>query len=148
MLDKLKFTGEVTIRRYCEKTGESLEERVIKNLVVSAGLAWIASRMVGTPDVMSHMAVGSGIVAAADANTSLDTEITRVAMTSVTAVGGVVTYIASYPAGVATGALTEAGILNAAANGTLLARTVFPVVNKGVDDGISITWVITASKLP
>ena len=115
-IEKLKFTGVVTIRRFNEKTGETLEERVIKNLVVTAGLAWIASRMVGAPAVMSHMAVGTGAVAPADANTSLGAELTRVALTSSTAVGGVVTYVASYPAGVGTGALTEAGILNAAAN--------------------------------
>lgn len=146
-LEKLKFTGEVTIRRYNEKTGETLEERVIKNLVVSGGLAWIASRMVAAPAVMSHMAVGSGVVAATDADTALGNEITRVALTSATAAMGVVTYVAAYPAGVGTGALTEAGLLNAAADGTLLARTVFPVVNKGAEDGISITWAITAAKV-
>lgn len=145
--EKLKFTGVVTIRRYNEQTGETLEERVIKNLVVTAGLAWIASRMVGAPSTMSHMAVGSGNVAAVDADTALGAEITRVALTSATPVGAVVTYIAAYPAGVGTGAITEAGILNAAADGTLLARTVFPVVNKGANDAISITWVITAAKV-
>lgn len=146
-IEKLKFTGVVTIRRFNEQTGETLEERVIKNLVVTAGLAWIASRMVGAPAVMSHMAVGTGAVAPADANTALGAELTRVALASSTAVGGVVTYVASYPAGVGTGALTEAGILNAATGGTLLARTAFPVVNKGVNDAISITWAITAAKV-
>lgn len=145
--EKLKFTGVVTIRRYNEQTGETLEERVIKNLVVSTGLAWIIARMAGAPDVMSHMAVGSGNVAAADEDTVLGNEITRVALTSTSPVGPVVTYIAAYPAGVGTGALTEAGILNAAVDGTLLARTVFPVVNKGVNDAISITWAITAAKV-
>lgn len=145
-IEKLKFTGVVTIRRFNEKTGETLEERVIKNLVVSSGLAWIAARMVGTPDVMSHMAVGSGTVAAADEDIALGDELTRVILASANAAAGVVTYVAAYPAGVATGALTEAGIFNAAANGTMLARTVFPVVNKGAEDAISITWAITAAK--
>lgn len=146
-IEKLKFTGVVTIRRYNEQTGEMLEERVIKNLVVSAGLAWITARMTGAPAAMSHMAVGSGNVAAADADTALGNEITRVALTSATPSGATITYIAAYPAGVGTGALTEAGILNAAAAGTLLARTVFPVVNKDVNDAISITWAITAAKV-
>ena len=146
-MEKLKFTGVVTIRRYNEKTEETLEERVIKNLVVSAGLAWIIARMAGAPAVMSHMAVGTNAVAAADANTALGAELTRVALTSATPSGAKITYIASYPAGVGTGALTEAGILNAATGGTLLARTVFPVVNKGANDAISITWAITAAKV-
>ena len=146
-IEKLKFTGIVTIRRYNEQTGETLEERVIKNLVVSAGLAWIIARMTSAPAVMSHMAVGTNAVAAADANTALGAELTRVALTSATPSGATITYIAAYPAGVGTGALTEAGILNAAAAGTLLARTVFPVVNKDVNDAISITWAITAAKV-
>ena len=44
-----------------------------------------------------------------------------------------------------TGAVTEAGIFNASSGGTMLCRTVFAVVNKGADDGMSITWQITVS---
>lgn len=145
--EKLKFTGEVTIHRYNEKTGDTLEKIVIKNLVVSAGLAWIASRMTAVPAAMSHLAVGSGNVPAADSDTALGAEVTRIELTSATAALGVATYIAVYPAGVGTGALTEAGLFNAAVDGTMLARTVFPVVNKGAEDVISITWAITASKV-
>ena len=43
----------------------------------------------------------------------------------------------------ATGAVTEAGIFNAASGGTMLCRTVFSVVNKGADDSLSVTWTIT-----
>jgi hypothetical protein len=57
----------------------------------------------------------------------------------------VVTYVASFGAGTGTGAVTEAGILNASSGGTLLCRTEFSVVNKGADDSMSITWTITVS---
>jgi hypothetical protein len=57
----------------------------------------------------------------------------------------VTTYVASFPAGTGTGAVTEAGIFNASSAGTMLCRTVFGVVNKGVDDAMSITWAITVS---
>ena len=144
-LEKLKFNGVVTIRRYNEASGETLEEKVIKNLVVDAGIAWIISRMNSSPAVMSHMAVGTNSTAAAAANTALGAELSRVALTSSNNVGGTITFVASYPAGTGTGALTEAGIFNAAAAGTMLARTVFPVVNKGSGDAVSITWAITAS---
>ena len=143
--DKIKFIGEVTIRRYNESTGETLEEKTIPNLVVGSGLEWIAGRMAGTQTAMSHMAVGSDNTAALGNQLTLGNEITRVALVSTTPNANSVTYIASFPAGVGTGALTEAAILNAAANGTMLCRTVFPVVNKGVGDAISITWVITAA---
>ena len=44
-----------------------------------------------------------------------------------------------------TGAITEAGILNAASAGTLLCRTVFSVINKGASDSMTVTWTITIS---
>lgn len=144
-IEKLKFTGEVTIRRYNEISGELLEEKVIKNLVVTAGINWIIDRLKNTPSIMSHLAVGTNTAAAAAGNTALGAELTRVALTSSTPSAGTITYIASLPAGTATGALTEAGLFNAPTGGTMMARTVFPVVNKGVNDAISITWAITAA---
>ena len=48
-------------------------------------------------------------------------------------------------AGTGTGAVTEAGILNASSSGTLLCRTEFSVVNKGSADSMTITW--TGSQL-
>ena len=48
-------------------------------------------------------------------------------------------------AGTGTGAITEAGILNASSSGTLLCRTVFSVVNKGSADAMTITWTVTVS---
>jgi hypothetical protein len=56
-----------------------------------------------------------------------------------------VTYVATFSAGTGTGAVVEAGIFNAASAGTMLCRTVFAVVNKGVDDAMTITWQITVS---
>ena len=44
-----------------------------------------------------------------------------------------------------TGAITEAGILNAGSGGTLLCRTVFSVVNKASSDSMTITWTVTIS---
>jgi hypothetical protein len=56
-----------------------------------------------------------------------------------------VTFIATVPAGTGTGAITEAGILNAGTAGTMLCRTVFSVVNKDAGDTLSITWTVTIS---
>ncbi len=142
--EQLKVTGDVSIQIY-NTDGSLKESREIKNLVVTVGKNFIASRMVGTPTTMSHMAIGSGTTAAAAANTTLVTELGRSALGSSAASGAVVTYTASFPAGTGTGAVTEAGIFNAASAGTMLCRTVFAVVNKGADDAMSITWQITVS---
>ena len=66
-------------------------------------------------------------------------------MTSGTASTNTVVYIATFAAGTGTGAVTEAGILNASSSGTLLCRTEFSVVNKGSADSMTITWTITVS---
>lgn len=144
--ENVKFTGDVSVVLYNPKTGEVKDRREIKNLVVTAGKQFIASRMVGTSaNVMSHMALGAGTTAAAVGNTALGSELGRVALTTATASGAVVTYTATFGPTIATGAVTEAGVLNAASAGTLLCRTVFAVVNKGADDAMAITWAITAS---
>lgn len=142
--DGLKITGAVEIKVF-DKDGVVKDERTIKNLVVTAGKTFIAARMVGTPDAMSHMAIGSGGTAADAADATLETELGRVALSSSTSSGAVVTHTATFGAGTGTGAVVEAGILNAASGGTLQCRSVFPVVNKGADDGMSITWTITVS---
>lgn len=142
--DGLKLTGAVEIV-LLDKQGNVKEQRSIKNLVVNAGKAFIAARMVGTPTAMSHMAIGAGGTAAALGDTALGSELGRVALASSTASGAVVTHTATFGAGVGTGAIVEAGIFNSNSDGTMQCRSVFPVVNKGADDGMSITWTLTVS---
>jgi hypothetical protein len=142
--DGLKVTGAVEVTLF-DKDGNIKDQRSIKNLVVTVGKEFIAARMVGTPSVMSHMAIGSSSTAANIADTALGVELGRVALVSSTASGAVVTNTATFAAGVGTGAVVEAGTFNAGSAGVMLCRSVFPVVNKGVDDGMSITWTITVS---
>ena len=142
--DQLKITGDVVVE-ITGADGQIKDRREIKNLVVATGKTFIASRMVGTPTTMSHMAVGSSSTAASTADTTLGATLGRVALTSATSSGAVVTYVASFPPGTGTGAVVEAGVFNDASAGTMLCRTVFAVVNKGADDAMSITWAITVS---
>lgn len=142
--DAIKITGDVTIKVF-SPDGALKDKREITNLVVTSGKQFIAGRMTGTATAMSHMAVGAGTTAAAAGDTALQSELGRVALTSGTTAGAITTYVASFPPTVGTGAVTEAGILNASSGGTLLCRTVFSVVNKGVDDAMTITWAITVS---
>lgn len=128
-----------------DASGAVKQSYEVPNLVVDSGLAFIASRMKDTTEAaMSHMAVGSGTTAAAGGNTALETQIgSRVSLTSTTVTANAIEYVASFGAGVGTGAITEAGIFNASTAGTMLCRTVFSVVNKGADDTLQITWTIT-----
>lgn len=143
--DDITITGQLAIRLY-DAQGALKDSRDIKNLVVTAGKGFIASRMVGVASaIMSHMGIGSGVVAAAVGDIALGTQLARVVLTSGTAAAAVATYVASFGAGVGTGAVTEAGIFNDPVAGTLLARTVFPVINKDANDSMSITWTVTVS---
>ena len=143
--DNSKATGKLTIEIKNDK-GTVIETREVKNLVVDAGLDYIASRMKDTSaTAMSHMAIGTGSTAAAAADTTLGTEADRNALTSTTVTDNAVAYVASFAAGEGTGAITEAGIFNASSSGTLLCRTVFSVVNKGASDSMTITWTVTIS---
>jgi hypothetical protein len=142
--DQLKVTGDVVVE-ITGPDGQIKDRREIKNLVVSTGKTFIAGRIVGTPTAMSHMAIGSNNTAAATNDAALGSELGRVALSSSTSAGAVVTYVASFPAGTGTGAVVEAGVFNASSSGTMLCRTVFAVVNKGADDAMSITWAITVS---
>ena len=147
--EKIRATGQVSFV-LTDENGD-VKQQDSKNLVVDPGLAFIASRMIGTTAaVMSHMAVGTGTTAAADAQTTLVTEAARVALTSSTIVTTTVSndsvqYVATFGPGVATAAITEAGLFNAASVGTMLARTVFPVINKGALDTLTLTWKVTVA---
>lgn len=137
--DDLKLTGALTIAVNDEIVQET------ENLVVTAGKNWVADRMNNANTVMTHMAVGTGTTAAAAGNTALVTETDRNALTSTTVTNNAVAYVATWAAGDATAALTEAGLFDAASSGDMLARTVFSVVNKGAADSMTITWTITVS---
>ena len=138
--DGLKLTGKLKIAL----NGETVQE--VDNLVVTDGKEYVASRMKdATATAMSHMAIGSGSTSAAAGNSALGNQLGRVALTSTAVSGAVVTYVATFAAGTGTGAVTEAGILNASSSGDLLCRTVFSVVNKGSSDSMTITWTVTVS---
>jgi len=138
--DQLQLKGHLQIHLNDELVQD------IDNLVVTAGKNLVASRLVGTSSgVMSHMAIGSGGTAAAANDTTLGSELGRVSLTSGTASAAVVTYVATFAAGTGTGAVTEAALLNASSSGTMLARTVFSVVNKGANDSMTVTWTVTVS---
>ena len=144
--DNLKLSGQLNIVLR-DKNGNVKEERTEKNLVVTTGLGYIASRMKdASATAMTHMALGSGTTNAAAGQTDLVTLLgAREALDSTTVTANAVAYVASFEAGDATGAVTEAGIFNASTSGTMLCRVKFDVVNKAADDTMTVTWTITVS---
>jgi hypothetical protein len=148
--DAIKMTGNLKLV-LTDEHGNVKQEEEVKNLVVTVGKNFIASSMTKTttnsPAAMTHMEVGTGTTAAAVGDTTLQTAVasSRVTLTSATVTTNNVAYVATFPAGTGTGALTEAGIFNASSSGTMLCRTVFSVINKGAADTLGITWTVTVN---
>ena len=115
-----------------------------KNLVTTAGKQWMIGRLSNTnpPPQMSHMGVGQGTTTQTVADTALQSQLARVTATQ-TLIGNQIQFSAGYPAGTATGIITEAGVFNSATAGTLFCRTVFDPVYKNPTDILNITWTVT-----
>jgi len=152
MEETLKATGKLTIVLH-DENGVVKETRECDNLVVTVGKGYITSRMIGaSATVMGYMEVGTSTTAASAGQTALvaavassRTALTSSAQATSSTANDSVTYVATFAAGTGTGAITEAGIFNAASAGTVLCRTVFSVVNKGASDAMTITWTVTLS---
>lgn len=117
------------------------------NLITTVGKTAIVERLDSSPSTSqpTHMAIGTGVTAANVADTTLQTELDRNALTSNTASSNVLTMVGDWAAGDGTGAITEGGILNAASAGTLYARATWSVINKAAGDTLQITWTFTLS---
>ena len=116
-----------------------------KNKVVDTGLNFICERLKDNVlDPMSHMAVGTGTIAVDMDDTELGTQLDdRVALTSTTVSDNVLEFSAIFEGTTHAGAITEAGIFNAATLGTMLNRVVFGVVTINEPDTLTIVWTLT-----
>lgn len=120
------------------------------NLIVDSGFKLVADALClasSRPGVLSHIAVGTGTTATAANQTALMSEIARkAAVYSYNAATKVITLATTFNPGEATGAITEAGIVNAASAGIMLDRVTFAVINKGAADTYTATFTISLSQ--
>ena len=142
-----KLTGRVNYKLF-DAEGNLKDERNINNVVVTVGKVYLATWLTAASQAgffMQYVGVGTGTTAANVADTTLETPLpTRIAGT-LSSLAAVWQSVADFPAGTNTGAITESGIFSASSGGTMLARQVFPVINKGAGDSLQVTWQITIS---
>lgn len=121
--------------------GKLKDVRRIHNTVTTNGKYAAADQLLDSPTLAKpgYMAVGTGSPAA----NALGTELDRNALTSKTRSNNIVTMIGDWAAGDGTGAITEAGVFDAAATGNMHLSTSFSVVNKAAGDTLKITWTWT-----
>ena len=146
--EKMRLRGRCHVQLF-GPNGELKDEEVVMNTITQAGDAHVADQMSASPDesAMSHMAIGTGTTSPTTSDTTLENEVSRNALTSRNQGTGAddndVIYVGDWAAGDGTGAITEAGIFNAASGGTMLCRAVFAAKNKGANDTLKITWTYT-----
>lgn len=141
---KIKGAIEVVLKH----ANGDIETRRKDNLILNGGFDFICAAMGDTnrPALMGYTAVGTGTDAVAAAQTALVEEIARKPAAYAHSKGTkVFTLTTTFTAGEATGAITEAGICNAASGGTFLDRVVFAVINKAADDTMTTTFQFTLS---
>lgn len=142
--DAFKLIGHVRAELRSED-GSLKDVRETDNLITTVGRNAIIEQLDASPANAkpSHMAIGTGTNAAAAGDTALQTELDRNALTSKNVAANVATMVGDWAAGDGTGAITEAGILNAGSSGDLYARATFSAINKAAGDTLSITWTFT-----
>ncbi len=127
------------------------DKMVIENLVVDAGKAAVAGLINGViTNFFEHIAIGTGAVAPAAGDTALGAEITtgggaRAAGTTsrvTTDVTNDTAQIVLTFSFTASFAVTESGVFDSAAAGTMLARQTFSAINVVSGDSLQITWKI------
>ena len=143
-MESIQFSGKLHISVY-DENGNLSDERFITNNVTSAGKTGIIDQLLNSPTLpkIGWMAVGSSN----PTPLLLGNEIARVALTSKTRQGMILSVTGVFPAGVGTGAWTEAGTFDVATPKAenMWMSSKFAVVNKGASDTITINWDLTVS---
>lgn len=127
--------------------GELKEERLIHNTITNLMDAHVADQMSDQGEAaIGYMSVGTGSGQGAG-DTGMDATLDRNALTSTTQQAGAddndVEYVGDWAAGDGTGAITEAGIMRADDDASLMTYADFAAVNKAAGDTLKITWTVT-----
>ncbi len=146
--DTFKLVGSLTAELH--KADGSYEVVHKHNAILDVGFDFIADAIGNAsarPAVMSYIAVGTNTTAVSVDQTALQTQLMAKAATYAHTAGTkTFTFETTFNKGEATGALTEASVQNAETDGILIDRVVFPVINKGDDDTLKMTFTFTMSQ--
>lgn len=134
-----------------DRIGQVISEQRLHNLTVAAGLNLLRDFLRGTPAVtgLNYFALGIGTTAAADGDTTLQTEVYRDAFTQTSVAAKSLTikyYLSSTQANgntISEAALVGNGATSTPNSGALFARSVFTGDAKTSAQAWTFTWTIT-----
>lgn len=151
LFDAIKLRGHLRMQ-LMDLSGEVLRTLDFDNLCVTQGRSWVLGQLQSvnliTSQVLNYIAVGSGGAAPTTADTALGNEVTRLIVgTWVTS-----TLTANPPSwqaqallttNVANTTLSEIGIFNSSAAGTMLGHQTFSSFVKATSNTLGISYTIS-----
>ena len=153
MIENINIQGNVDLQLFT-KDGELKDQRYVKNLVTTAGKAFLARKLIhgafnegdGTtvdePEDVSSIAIGSGTTAAALTDAALETELADVDIRFASTENNIASFITTFEENVGTGTVAEVGLLtNATPTELLVCRTVLDTpFSKSATDYLVVNW--------
>jgi hypothetical protein len=143
---------DIGIAELMSKEGKVTQRRVFGNITCTSGFQLIciavgspASNSAGTPGAR-YVVIGSHQGTPGAGDTAMGGELGRGYGSFHFPSGSkYFTVYKTFPAGSATGAVQESGLINKSSGGALLNRGTFAVINKGASDSLKMTWQISFS---
>ena len=144
------MSGRVRIIVYCKENGRvtPVEERVITNLVVTAGKSYICDLLIGAAsEGFAYCGVGASAQAPSPSDTDLVSPIgPRRRVTDRFRVGCTATFSTFFGSQDNNGTWREAGLFTSASGGVMLSRAVFPTpLIKDETKTVTLDWDIKVS---
>lgn len=130
--------------------GKLKDTQVGPNVVTTAGKDALAvflnsAAAAASTFTTKYIAIGTGSTTETAADTALNTETSRQTGTVSYVTSQIYQVTATFATGSGTGAITEYGLFNSSAVGTMYARYTKSVINKGANDTLTVVAQITLS---
>ena len=133
----IRFKGTVIITN---KTTN--ERRIFKNVICNKFYDMIADFFVGTsPNKLSHLGIGTGTTPALPTDTTLQTEVSRVAITTTATSGSQIHMQTEIDGGTALFNWKELGIFNASSGGDMTNRVNIDYTHNA-GDLVTVDWYL------
>lgn len=145
MEDSIRFKGEI-IAKLFSSDGKLKNTSFIDNAVTAYGMEGIIDQLLVVPSINkpTHMELGTGT----PTTTKLGTFIvgSRTAIASKVRSEKSLVMQCTFPAGVGTGLVREAGVFNSGVGNAvgMYCSAYFSVFDKAAGDSLELTWTLTA----
>lgn len=142
-MEKITIKGKTKIILF-DQSGKIKATREMPNLITDDGFDFMCRQIGESVLGSAHWCgIGSGTTGADHDDSTLESQLARVSgVYEHTLDTKVYKNESTFPAGTGTGAVTEAGMLNAETGGVLLNRQTFGSISKGANDILKIESVL------